>query len=138
MSGLTWSNEELAKAWIERYSHRDAKSLILPSDLPDSAQSPPPDTFWAFETLNSLVANDPLAAWRTILLILKLARDNQHVLDNLAAGPLESLISRHGRMAVEWIEEEARENKAFKELLAGVWKSNIPKLIWDRVERASK
>jgi hypothetical protein len=41
-------------------------------------------------------------------------------------------------MAVEWIEEEARQNKAFKELLGGVWKSNIPKLIWDRVERASK
>jgi hypothetical protein len=54
---------------------------------------------------------------------------------NLAAGPLEDLLSRHGAAIIDTVELEARQRKKFRELLSGVWRNVIADEVWDRVLR---
>jgi hypothetical protein len=52
--------------------------------------------FWAWEKLEDLVSEQPELALELILAIL--AKDKSDVVvSNLAAGPLENLLARHGR-----------------------------------------
>jgi hypothetical protein len=55
---------------------------------------------------------------------------------NLAARPLEDLLSDHGPEMIERVEAEARRNPAFNLLLGGVWRGDISEDIWSRVEAA--
>ena len=64
--------------------------------------------------------------------------DSDHLIANLAAGPLETLISRHGAELINLIEAEARENKKFHNLLGGVWRNDIPEDIWVRIDSINK
>ena len=76
-------------------------------------------------------------AWLVIQAILRhdLTDDQMSV---LAAGPLETLLSWHGAAPIERVEEEARRNPKFNDLLGGVWRGAMPDEIWERVERARK
>jgi hypothetical protein len=49
---------------------------------------------------------------------------------------LEDLLARHGEKVIERVENQSRENPAFKSLLGGVWESRILPSIWTRVQRA--
>lgn len=74
----------------------------------------------------------PEVAWAAILEILKRdLTDDQRAL--LAGGPLETLLAWHGAAFIEREEQEARRNAAFKALLGGVWRQDMPQEIWDRV-----
>lgn len=53
---------------------------------------------------------------------------------NLAAGPLETLLVRHGRDVLERVEAEAKSNPSFKDLLDGVWGNAIDEAVWERVQ----
>lgn len=55
---------------------------------------------------------------------------------NLAAGPLEDLLSDHGAELIEKVETEARRNPSFNLLLGGVWEGGMTKEIWGRVQAA--
>jgi hypothetical protein len=92
---------------------------------------------WAFDELEKLVEGDPARAWAVILRILGTAHQDENVLDNLAAGPLETLLARHGRDAVEWVEAEAKANPKFKSLLKGVWRNAIDEAVWAKVQSLS-
>src|SRR5262249_43362638 len=92
------------------------------------------ETKWAFDELEKVVAADPSRAWAVILRILKTASQDQGVLDNLAAGPLETLLARHGRHIIERVETEAALNPAFRELLNGVWRNAIDEAVWERIQ----
>jgi hypothetical protein len=52
----------------------------------------------------------------------------------LAAGPLEDLFGWHGAQFIGRVEQEARNDPSFAQLLGGVWKSTIPENIWLRVQ----
>ncbi len=78
---------------------------------------------------------EPETAWQAILEIVKhQLTDDQEAL--LAAGPLEDLLVWHGSLFIDRVEEEAKVNFRFNHLLGGVWRREMPKEIWKRIERA--
>lgn len=116
----------LANAWISRYEivSRDGDQSQAAKEL-----------FWAFQALDALCSSDALRAWRVILAVVE-ASPSDAVLDNLVAGPLESVLARNGHLVIDAIEHEARENQRFRSLLQGLWRNVIPPEIWHRIERA--
>lgn len=117
----------LIQAWIERY-------LIVERDGDESEAAK--SLFWSFEQLDRLVRHDADNAWQVILAILN-DTDNDFVLSNLAAGPLEDLLAKHGYDVIARVEEEANVNSRFRELLTGVWKNQISDEVWEKVQRAA-
>jgi hypothetical protein len=61
----------------------------------------------------------------------------RRVVGNLAAGPLEELLDRHGSLFIEAIEKEARSDRRMAWTLGGVWQSSMGNDIWARVQRAA-
>jgi hypothetical protein len=89
--------------------------------------------FASIMELDRLAHDEPERAWLLLLQILE--RDNStHVLEMLAAGPLEDLIQYHGPAFIERIESQAKANPVFRHALGGVWESSTPE-IWKRVEK---
>jgi hypothetical protein len=80
-----------------------------------------------------VVEEHPERAWEAIL---KLVEDsNAHCyLGQLAAGPIEDLLSYHGQQFIERVETTARTNPIFASTLSGVWKFTMSDDIWARVQ----
>jgi hypothetical protein len=97
-----------------------------------SEHDPRNESVWE---LNRLAQEEPDTAWLLILEILARTTDD-HVMGNLAAGPLEDLITYHGAAVIERVELESRRNPRFRKLLGGVWRNDTPPEIWSRVEAA--
>ena len=51
----------------------------------------------------------------------------------LAAGPLEDLLSGSGPAYIDRVEELARKDERFNQLLGGVWKNRMTDEVWHRV-----
>ncbi len=115
-------SEKISKDWI-------TYTKLIRSDANLSFLE---DSVFQFD---DLIAKKPKEAWAIILLILRSAEDDL-ILSNLAAGPLEDILVRNPEITISWVEEEARGNPRFKELLKGVWKNAIPDKIWERVQIA--
>jgi len=90
------------------------------------------DAFWAHEDLDELCSSSPDDAWEVILGVLA-RTPSDRALGSLAAGPLEDLLARHGPSVIERVEREARQSRAFANLLGGVWQNTMPDDIWARV-----
>ena len=87
------------------------------------------DVVFEFE---EILSNSADRAFDIIMLILEKS-DDPIILSNLSAGPLESLLARHGDLVIEKIEYEANRCSKFKCLLNGVWENTITKDVWERV-----
>jgi hypothetical protein len=112
------SLQKLVDAYIERFAKQyqwDKDLVLREHDV----------NFWAWEEFECLVDDSPDEAWQAILAVLESTSD-KYILGILAAGPLEDLIDRHGTAFVEQIEQRARDDQRFQELLCGVWKSSTP------------
>lgn len=92
---------------------------------------------WAFDAVEDLISSDMETAWRLVLLLTDMS-DSEHLKANLAAGPLETIISKHGTELIDNIEKEALTNHKFNYLLGGVWQNNIPEDIWLRISQIDK
>jgi hypothetical protein len=78
---------------------------------------------------------EPELAWSAILRILdRQLTDEQKAL--LAGGPLETLLSWHGAAFIDRVEQLALSSSAFRHLLGGVWRQDMPSEIWARIEKA--
>ncbi len=94
---------ELARAWIEQYSKSDRDR---------------DDNFFAMmDYQRDLREQDPDKAIDLILEILSM-ETNPTLLSLLAAGPLEDVVSME---TIDRIEQVARSNQRFRDLLGGVW-----------------
>ncbi len=111
--------ERLAKAWISHVR-----------DLCDERNED--EHCWAADQVLDLSDESPDDCWQIILLILSLD-GSTHVLDNLASGPLEGLLKKHGETVIGRLEQEARVNPKLRALLAQLWQNDIPDSIWKRV-----
>jgi hypothetical protein len=80
-----------------------------------------------------IVENEPEKGWLAILSALQDPRQELG-LGNLAAGPLEDLLSFHGNDFIERVETEAKTNPKFAWLLGGVWQHAIDDEIWARIQ----
>lgn len=117
---------ELINAYIDRYSQ--PFSLTNEKILTRADKN-----FWAYEKFAELVKLEPAVAFETILATLS-STENEDVLDNLAAGPLEDLIRIHGVQFIDQIEVQAFRDKKFRNLLSGLWKVGAPD-VWDRISK---
>ena len=90
------------------------------------------DFFWAFEQFNDMVEESPEEAWNCILAVVAACTD-KNVLGNLAAGPLEDLLTYHGSEFIDRIEIKARQIPEFTVVVKGVWQNDISKSVWGRV-----
>ena len=78
--------------------------------------------WWAIEKLMQLSHENPELLWGVILKIIEKASDeDERLLGNLAAGPLEDLMRSHGERFIDRVEQEANSNPRFKSCLGGVW-----------------
>ena len=94
--------------------------------------------FWAFEAFDDLIHKEPEKAWPIILAIYN-ATDDESILANLAAGPLEDLLVQHGEKFIDRVEQLARQDEKFLYVLSGVWGwSSMPKDLLDRVASLTK
>jgi hypothetical protein len=119
--------DQLVRAWIMRYEKVQAES-----DASPAAQ----ELYWAYEKLDDACWQSPAKAFEIILAILN-ATNNEFVLDNLAAGPLESVLVRHGNQVINLVESEAKSNTRFRQLLSGVWQNTMNDELWHRVQGAA-
>jgi hypothetical protein len=86
----------------------------------------------AWGEFNWAVNDHPELAWQAILAAIAQPRMKPH-LGTLAAGPLEDLLSLHGKAFIERVEAEATASPEFARLLGGVWQSSTSEEIWSRV-----
>jgi len=111
---------------------------ILYQDMPKGEERE--KHWWAVEQVmdwDLKSSGDPEMLWQFILKTYK-RKLSDRALGNLAAGPLEELISKFGSKYIDRIEKLAREDEQFNYLLGGVWQLNATPEIWSRVERVRK
>lgn len=119
--------KEEMKAWVDEYIKAQENNTSI---------SKSGELHWSVNKFFELVNEYPETCWNAILEILH-REPSEKVKDILAAGPLEDLIDTHGEEYIELIEEEAKINSKFRELLRGVWESSTPE-VWNRVLKARK
>ena len=106
---------DVAEGWIDRYEAIGAHG----EESPQAQRS-----FAAYEAFSKLVGEDPESAWRAVLFVVE-KTDSEFVLENLAAGPLETLIGRYGDQFIDRIESRAAVDEKFRWLLGGVWEGTM-------------
>jgi hypothetical protein len=116
---MDYSN--LAKYWIEYQS--------LPHDSVESKKLE-----WAMLEERDLLYKNPKECFNFILEVLR-QTDDEWVLANLAAGPLESLLAHNPYDAIEWVAEESFRNPKLKKILCGVWQNLMPDDVWQRLQK---
>jgi hypothetical protein len=88
---------------------------------------------WAHEVLDEICSRRPLDCLHIVVQIAEHDRSD-FIAANLAAGPVEDLLSRHGPDVIEAVERQARGDENFRTLLSGVWRSTIEEAVWERVQ----
>lgn len=88
---------------------------------------------WAFEQLDALLDKEPEVAWRVIDVIWR-KEQNDKMLADLAAGPVEDLLVRHGEAFVERVYLLARREPVFRKLLGAVWRDSMSEPVWQRLK----
>src|SRR5438552_477274 len=86
----------------------------------------------AWTEMDELVREDPEAGWALILELVAAAPDDR-TLANVAAGPLEDLLTRDPERFIDRVEQQARRDPKFRRCLTGVW--GLPVSIRDRIEK---
>lgn len=115
------SKNDLVSAWIQLQR--------LPQDSSEASS-----LMWAAEDFNLMSITSPDECWQIILMVIE-QTDDDWVLTNLAAGPLENLLAMHSDQAIEWIEGEVKKNSRLRDILDGVWKNLIPDDVWSRLTK---
>jgi hypothetical protein len=118
----------LVESWIKRYE-------LIESQGKDSKEAK--TLFWAFDELDDICRNAPEDALTLINRILA-STQNEFVLANLAAGPLETLLGKHGQKIILEVERYAKADARFRELLGSVWQNLMDDQTWGRVLKAAK
>lgn len=119
---------QLVSAWIEHFTRE-----VVRDDQNVFRERRGQDKFWAFTQLDDVCRKQPELCWELMLQILDTPH-HESVETALAAGPLEDLLARHGAQFIERVEERARSDAKFKDVLGGVWRNSTPHELWARVE----
>jgi Family of unknown function (DUF6869) len=93
--------------------------------------------FWAYEELDDICRGQPSKAVHIITQVLN-STENEFVLTNLAAGPLEDLLCLHGSNVVDEIERLVKIDGRSRNLLKGVWRNAIDEKTWMKVQTLVK
>ena len=91
------------------------------------------EDMWAFEELLELVQNKPREAWKVINTIFSIS-SSVNVRKNLAAGPMEDLLSCHGHSFIDELEVRCRQDPHYARMIKSVWSGEMPGDIQARVK----
>lgn len=116
-------DEEIAVTWIENC----VAAIDCGVDSKEADR-----TFWAYSELDRLCSDDPNRALDIVQLIAS-KRPADRVLCNLAAGPLEDLLVRHGATLIDRIEKLAQAESPLSIVIPGVWTERIDPTLQARV-----
>ena len=119
--------EALANAWIRFHE-------IAALSGQDSKEAKA--FFWAYEEFDALCDENLSQAIDLVRRILDLTQ-NDFVLANLAAGPLEDILCRHGPEMISKVELLAKRDPRFRQLLRGVWRNTIDEHVWKKLQIAA-
>ena len=110
---------EVVLGWIQLYR----------SDSNDRNRE---EHWWSFEQMEKWRTSDPEKIWQAIVAVVEQC-DDDRVLANLAAGPMEDLLGDHGSEFIDRIESMARSNEKLRSLLLGVWRRDrVSDGLWNR------
>jgi len=109
------------------------KSWIALQRLPQNSVAAEELT-WVLMEVGGLVQWQPTEGFNFILEVLK-QTDDEWVLTNLAAGPLESLLAIHPKEGLTLIEREIPQNPKLKNILQDVWQNLMPEETWQRLQK---
>lgn len=115
---------QLAAAWIQRY-----EIVQRLGDRTPEAE----ETYRAYLSLDRLTSASPEDAWQVMLRIIEMT-DNEFVLENLAAGPLETLLGLYGKTFIERVESRAAVDPKYRWVVGGVWQGRMDDELWGRVQ----
>jgi hypothetical protein len=121
----------LADEWI-KYS----KATIVGRKATDEEKLLVESLSWTHEAFRRLITKRSEVALEVILGIMK-RTDDGDVLNNLAASPLEDLLSENRSSIIEAVEHLASRDPQFRTLLKGVWRLAMTNETWQRVKIAS-
>ena len=115
------SDEQVASAWIEERKNYEERRRM--------------QSLWALKALDNICKTDPARGLRIVEQICN-EDHSDSIIEVLAAGPMENLLANHGREIIEQVEEIARRNPVFRELLGGVWQRETETAVWERIVAA--
>ena len=95
-------------------------------------RKPSDPLFAAWTEVDNVVRSDPERGWALTLELIEAAPDDR-VLANVAAGPLEDLLSRSPDQFVDRAELCALQDSKFRRCLTGVW--GLPPAIQERLAK---
>lgn len=87
---------------------------------------------WAAVELNMLCLENPDEAWNVVKEVFESSED-PWVLENLGAGPLETLLSMHGDNTLQEVRIYSRQRPRFLKVLAHVWTHALPPDVAEQV-----
>jgi hypothetical protein len=79
---------------------------------------------WSYEAVYDLVAGSPHTAWQFILTVMAMTQ-NEEVLGNLAAGPLEDLLAGHGAEIFPEVLSAASSDRSLLKLIGCISTTRI-------------
>lgn len=112
---------KLVTSWIELQK--------LPQDSLEAEQ-----LWWSSHELLTMAIEEPEECWEIVRKIVDCS-DDQWVLVNLAAGPVEDLLMTHADKVISWIEEDAKRSAKFRRILKDVWRNELNDAIWQRLQK---
>ena len=96
---------------------------------------PPSDNHWAIDYVIELPYDKKFnELWLFIKHAYKKDISNE-IIEMLAAGPMEDLLSYAGESYIQEIEDLARKDPKFASLLGGVWESSMSGEVWKRIQK---
>lgn len=93
--------------------------------------------YWAYETIDRLCDEEPEKCLALIIAICS-STNNEFILANVAAGPLEDLLVRNGDRVLDQLELWAQQDHKNRSVLASVWRNNIDDELWASVSRMTQ
>nr|WP_295108497.1 hypothetical protein [uncultured Caulobacter sp.] len=120
---------EIVDAWIAWTA--SAQHRVLDRDVAGSSAEAEDD--WGEQALLELVCEDPIRALEISFLIAR-KTDDDWLLCNLGAGPIESLLA-HDATFLDAIAHEVPRSPNLKAALASVWQNAMSDATWQAVRR---
>jgi hypothetical protein len=114
---------ELAKSWVLMHKSK-------------SGSHDYEENFWAFAKLYKLCDEAPDQGLEIIEEIVRID-SSDIILANIAAGPMEELLVKHGTQFIDKIERLAATDEKFRKMLGAMWKNEIADEVWARVQRVA-
>lgn len=132
------SDEDIARVWLSYHTwvvdHPYRPNLSDAEEEQDDALREV-HGWWALEAVWDLTQSHPERLWHIIVRMVELA-DDDRLLGNIAAGPLEELLCAHPYLFIDRVEAAARSSLRFRRCLSGVWGwYTIPDDVQERMRR---